>query len=214
MLGKRQAECQCKLQAGQGESWHLPGLASNGDTPQPHTTTGAAPIPKKLYCFKWQNVIGFCGAPGRAEGDMGWGWAPPVTKIKGFYKKGYKLVSKENPRGAARGSREGGGTRDQRVEDRQGSWDADTKCISGPPPTPQRRTGRGCGRGGSAVSPPGTPQGRALPETARWEGPATEGREEVGWGQRGHFTSLPRRPSARPSMRKALLGTSSLVSAP
>ena len=146
MLGKRQAECQCRLQAGQGESWHLPGLASNGDTPQPHTTTGAAPIPKKLYCFKWQNVIGFCGAPGRAEGDMGWGWAPPVTKIKGFYKKGYKLVSKENPRGAARGSREGGGTRDQRVEDRQGSWDADTKCISGPPPTPQRRMGRGCGR--------------------------------------------------------------------
>ena len=46
---------------------------------------------------------------------MGWGWALPVTKIKHFYIKAYKLVSKENPRRAAGGSREGGGktVRDQ-----------------------------------------------------------------------------------------------------
>ena len=51
----------------------------------------------------------------RRQGDVGWGWALPVTKIKHFYKKGYKLVSKENPRGAAGGSREGSGetARDQ-----------------------------------------------------------------------------------------------------
>ena len=100
---------------GRGESGTSQVQPPTGDTPQPHTTTGAAPIPKKFYCFKWQNVIGFCGGPGRAEGDVGWGWALPVTKIKHFYKKGYKLVSKENPRGAAGGSREGGGktVRDQ-----------------------------------------------------------------------------------------------------
>lgn len=79
------------------------------EVPRPHTTSWAAPIPKKLYCFKWQNGISFCGAPGMAEGDRGWGWDPPVTKIKGFYKKCYKPVSKENPREAGGGSREGGG---------------------------------------------------------------------------------------------------------
>ena len=36
---------------------------------------------------------------------MGGGRAPPVTKIKGFYKKCYKLLSKENPREAGGGSR-------------------------------------------------------------------------------------------------------------
>lgn len=88
------------------------GIQGDG-VPGPHTTTWAAPIPKKLYCFKWQNVIGLCGAPGRVEGALRWGWAPPITKIKGFYKKCYKLVSKENPREAGRGSREGGGKRAQ-----------------------------------------------------------------------------------------------------
>lgn len=44
------------------------------EVPRPHTTSWAAPIPKKLYCFKWQNGISFCGAPGMAEGDRGWGW--------------------------------------------------------------------------------------------------------------------------------------------
>lgn len=87
--------------------------------PGPHTTTWAAPIPKKLYCFKWQNVIGLCGAPGRVEGDLRWGRAPPITKIKGFYKNCYKLVSKENPREAGGGSRGGGkraqGGRDQNL---------------------------------------------------------------------------------------------------
>lgn len=48
---------------------------------------------------------------GRREawaGGWGWGRALPITKIKGFYKKCYKLVSKENPREAGGGSREEG----------------------------------------------------------------------------------------------------------
>lgn len=48
--------------------------------------TRAAPIPKKLYCFKWQNVIGLYGAPGRAEGDLGRGRVPSITKSKAFIK--------------------------------------------------------------------------------------------------------------------------------
>lgn len=54
---------------------------------------------------------------GRVGWGLGWGlrwglgWGPPITKIKGFYKKCYKLVSKENPRGAEEGSEEGKGKR-------------------------------------------------------------------------------------------------------
>jgi hypothetical protein len=72
---------------------------------------GQHQFPKNfIHCFKWQNVIGLCGAPGGAEENLRWGLdrAPPITKIKGFYKKCYKLVSKENPREAGGGSREEG----------------------------------------------------------------------------------------------------------
>lgn len=54
---------------------------------------------------------------GHLAGRMGWGlgwglgWGSPITKIKGFYKKCYKLVSKENPRGAEEGSEEKKGKR-------------------------------------------------------------------------------------------------------
>lgn len=53
---------------------------------------------------------------GHLAGRVGWGlgWGPPITKIKGFYKKCYKLVSKENPRGAEEGSEEGKGKNEVR----------------------------------------------------------------------------------------------------
>lgn len=73
-------------------------------------------------------------------------------KIKGFYKKCYKLVSKENPREAGGGSREGGGKRVREGpnlrplktgwEGRCGeSREGDTKCITVPPQTPLRGGG-------------------------------------------------------------------------
>lgn len=82
--------------------------------PGPHTTLqpGQHQFPKNFIVSSGK-MFGLGGAPGMVEGDLGWGWgrAWPITKIKGFYKKCYKLVSKENPREAGRGSREGGGKR-------------------------------------------------------------------------------------------------------
>lgn len=64
------------------------------------------------------------------------------------------------------------------------SWDVDTKCINVPPRHSSEVEGKGgCSLspgGAPAVSSLGDPTGMALPETARWEGPA------IGWkrGQR------------------------------
>ena len=105
-------------------------------------------IPKKLYCFKWQNVIGFCGAPGRAEGDLGWGCL--LQKSNAFIKKTINWYQKKTQGGLQEeAEREAGRQRGTNtVEDRrggavQGSWDADTKCMSGPPPKPSEADGQG-----------------------------------------------------------------------
>lgn len=80
--------------------------------PQSCTT----PIPKKLYSLfqvvkcHWSLWGTWREGWGGAWGGV-WGWGSPITKIKGFYKKCYKLVSKENPRGAEEGSEEGKGKR-------------------------------------------------------------------------------------------------------
>lgn len=66
-----------------------------------------------------------------------------------------------------------------RREGVEGSWEGDTKCINVPPQTLLRQRQRGTeatawdmgGEGAPAISSPGTPQERALLETARWEGP-------------------------------------------
>lgn len=166
-------------------------------TPQP----GQHQFPKNFIVSSGKTLLVSVGPlAGRRET---WGGAGlrPLQKSKAFIKKAINWYQKKTQGGLQEEAEREAGRGTNAVEDRrggavQGSWDADTKCISGPPPTPQRRTGRGCGRGGSAVSPPGTPQGRALPETARWEGPATEGREEVGWGQGGRGDISPPCPGA------------------
>lgn len=137
-------------------------LRREGGQPCPHTADlGSTNFQKNfIYCFKWQNVIGVCEAPGRTRGDPGWAWgsAPPITKIKGFYKKCYKLVSKENPREAGGGSRDRGGktaregpkpptTSDGIPAWGRGSWTGDTKCINVPPRTLLR------GGGGQRLQP-------------------------------------------------------------
>lgn len=65
----------------------------------------------------------------------------------------------------------------------RGSWEGDTKCINVPPQTLLRRVGEQRLQPGTwgapAISLPDTPQERALPETARWEGPAAGRRQEL-----------------------------------
>lgn len=69
----------------------------------------------------------------------------------------------------------------------EGSWEGDTKCINVPPQTLLRQRQRGTeatawdmgGEGAPAISSPGTPQERALLETARWEGPAPGGKRRA-----------------------------------
>lgn len=56
-------------------------------------------MPKNfIYCFKWQNVIGLCGAPSRVEGDLGWVWGRglrPLQKSKAFIKNAINWYQKK-----------------------------------------------------------------------------------------------------------------------
>ena len=135
---------------GRGESGTSQVQPPTGDTPQPHTTTGAAQFPKNFIVSSGKTLSVSVGAlAGRREM---WGGAGlcPLQKSNTFIKKAINWYQKKTQGGLQEeAEREAGRQRGTNtVEDRrggavQGSWDADTKCMSGPPPTPSEADGQG-----------------------------------------------------------------------
>lgn len=184
-------------------------------------------FPKKILLFQVAkrssvSVGALAGRRGRC--GVGLGLCLSLQKSNTFYKKAINWYQKEKTQGGCRmkqrGTRET--ARTNTVEDRRGGAVQELGRIQsacqGSPQRPPEADGQGLWPGEAQLSPHWGPTGTALPETARWEGPATEGREAVSDGtgrQKGHFDSPCPGASARPSVEEiVLLGTSSLVSAP
>ena len=89
-----------------------------------------------------------------------WGGAGlhPLQKSKAFIKKAINWYQKKTQGGLQEEAEREAGRGTNTVEDRwggavQGSWDADTKCISGPPPTPPEADGQRLWPGEAQPSP-------------------------------------------------------------
>lgn len=125
-------------------------------TPQP----GQHQFPKNFIVSSGKTLSVSVGAlAGRREM---WGGAGlcPLQKSNTFIKKAINWYQKKTQGGLQEeAEREAGRQRGTNtVEDRrggavQGSWDADTKCMSGPPPTPPEADGQGLWPGEAQLSP-------------------------------------------------------------